>query len=101
MGGEHDVTPYLLSRYFGLRSFSMLYGFTWTAYAVAGATGPVLMGRAFDATGSYESLLVIFAGGTLGVATLMLLLPRYADRRVPEVPEVPEVPNVPKVPGAL
>ena len=44
MGGEADVTPYILSRYFGLRSFAMLYGFTWTAYAVAGAIGPVLMG---------------------------------------------------------
>ena len=39
-----------LSRYFGLRSFSMLYGFTWTGYAIAGAIGPVLMGRAFDTT---------------------------------------------------
>ncbi|MEO8662872.1 MAG: MFS transporter, partial [Bryobacteraceae bacterium] len=46
MGGEADVTPYLLSRYFGLRSFSTLYGLTWTAYALAGAIGPVLMGRA-------------------------------------------------------
>ena len=48
MGGEGDVTPYLLSRYFGLRSFSTLYGLTWTAYAIAGAIGPVLMGQAFD-----------------------------------------------------
>jgi MFS family permease len=98
MGGEADVTPYLLSRYFGLRSFSMLYGFTWTAYAIAGAIGPMLMGRAFDATGSYETLLVTLAAATLGVAALMLLLPRYRDG-VPEVPEVPKVPGVPRVPG--
>src|SRR4029453_143616 len=65
MGGEADVTPYLLSRYFGLRSFSVLYGTTWTLYAVAGAVGPVLMGKVFDATGSYESLLVQLALGTL------------------------------------
>jgi MFS family permease len=83
MGGEQDVTPYLLSRYFGLRSFSMLYGFTWTAYAAAGAIGPVLMGRAFDATGSYETLLVTLAAATLSVAALMLLLPRYGDDQVP------------------
>jgi predicted MFS family arabinose efflux permease len=83
MGGEADVTPYLLSRYFGLRSFSMLYGFTWTAYAVAGGIGPVLMGRAFDATGSYETLLVTLAAATLGVAALMLLLPRYRDELRP------------------
>jgi MFS family permease len=75
MGGEGDVTPYLLSRYFGLRSFSTLYGLTWTAYAIAGGIGPVLMGQAFDVTGSYEALLVRLAVATLGVAGLMLLLP--------------------------
>ena len=77
MGGEADVTPYLLSRYFGLRSFSVLYGLTWTFYAIAGAIGPVLMGKAFDATGSYDGLLVRLALATLAVAALMLLLPRY------------------------
>jgi cyanate permease len=77
MGGEADVTPYLLSRYFGLRSFSMLLGFTWTAYALAGALGPILMGKVFDATGSYQALLVRLAAGTLAVAALMLWLPKY------------------------
>jgi MFS family permease len=81
MGGEADVTPYLLSRYFGLRSFSTLYGLTWTAYAVAGAVGPMIMGRAFDMTGSYQSLLSVLALLVFGVATLMLLLPPYAARR--------------------
>jgi MFS family permease len=78
MGGEADVTPYLISRYFGLRSFSMLYGLTWTFYAVAGAIGPILMGKAFDVTGSYETLLVQLALATFVVAALMLFLPRYA-----------------------
>jgi MFS family permease len=78
MGGEADVTPYLISRYFGLRSFSVLYGLTWTFYAVAGAIGPILMGKAFDVTGSYETLLVQLALATFVVAALMLFLPRYA-----------------------
>jgi MFS family permease len=77
MGGEADVTPYLLSRYFGLRSFSTLYGFTWTAYAIAGAVGPIVMGRAFDVSGSYRTLLLQLAVATLAAAALMLLLPRY------------------------
>jgi cyanate permease len=77
MGGEGDVTPYLLSRYFGLKSFATLYGFTWSAYAIAGAVGPIVMGRAFDATGSYSGLLVRLAAVTLAAAALMLLLPRY------------------------
>ena len=77
MGGEADVTPYLLSRYFGLRAFSALYGLTWTAYAIAGAVGPILMGRAFDVTESYTTLLTVLAGVIAAVASLMLFLPRY------------------------
>jgi len=77
MGGEADVTPYLITRYFGLRSFSTLYGFTWTAYAIAGAIGPVIMGRAFDLTGSYQILLSSLSVLTLFAGVLMLLLPRY------------------------
>jgi MFS family permease len=79
LGAEAARTPYLLTRYFGLRSFSTLYGFTWTAYAVAGALGPVLMGKAFDLTGSYHALLILLGGGTFVSAGLYLLLPRYAD----------------------
>jgi len=74
--GMPHVTPYLLSRYFGLRSFSVLYGLTWTFYAAAGALGPILMGQAFDVTGSYQALLVRLALATLAVAALMLFLPR-------------------------
>ncbi len=77
MGGEADVTPYLLSKYFGLKSFSLLYGITWTFYAIAGAIGPVIMGKAFDATGSYATLLGWLSLVTVCAAGLMLLLPRY------------------------
>ena len=77
-GGEAAITPYLLTRYFGLRAFSTLYGLTWTFYAAAGAIGPVILGRAFDATGSYASLLVILAVALSVAGILNLLLPRYA-----------------------
>ena len=45
----------------------------------AGALGPILMGKAFDLTGSYEALLVRLALATLGVATLMLFMPPYTS----------------------
>lgn len=77
MGGEADVTPYLVAKYFGLKSFSTLYGFTWTAYAIAGAIGPVIMGKAFDATGSYQILLSALSIFTLAAGVLMFLLPKY------------------------
>jgi MFS family permease len=77
MGGEADVTPYLIAKYFGLRAFSTLYALTWTAYAIAGAIGPVIMGKAFDATHSYQTLLSQLALLTLAAGALMLFLPRY------------------------
>jgi len=77
-GGEADITPYLLTRYFGLRAFSTLYGLTWTFYAVAGAMGPVILGRSFDTTGSYTALLTVLAAAVALAGGLMLLLPRYA-----------------------
>ncbi|HUI40776.1 MAG TPA: MFS transporter [Terriglobia bacterium] len=79
LGGEADITPYLLTRYFGLRSFSTLYGLTWSFYAVAGGIGPVVMGRAYDLTGSYSSLLTVLGSATALAAVLMLLLPRYSS----------------------
>jgi len=82
-GGEAAITPYLLTRYFGLRAFSTLYGLTWTFYAAAGATGPVLLGRTFDSTGSYASLLILLAGALSVAAVTNLLLPRYPDVQAP------------------
>ena len=77
-GGEADITPYLLTRYFGLRAFSTLYGLTWTFYAVAGALGPVMLGRAFDLTGSYAPALLALAVATALAAVLLVLLPQYS-----------------------
>jgi len=78
-GGEAAITPYLLTRYFGLRAFSTLYGLTWTFYAAAGAIGPLILGRAFDATGSYSSLLILLAAALGVAAATNLLLPHYSD----------------------
>jgi MFS family permease len=74
-GGEIDVNPYLLARYFGLRSLATLYGFNWMALGIASAIGPILMGRAFDATRSYSLIFTQLAIVTWLAAGLMLTLP--------------------------
>jgi predicted MFS family arabinose efflux permease len=79
MGSEGDITPYLLSRYFGLKRLSTLYALTWTAYAVGGATGPLVVGRIFDSLGSYcAGTIQLLALPALIPCLLMFLLPRYA-----------------------
>ena len=86
LGAESDAVPYLLTRYFGLRRFSELYAYTWSAYAVAGAAGPFIMGRVFDRTGSYRISLLIFTALVISAAALLACLPNY---RAPSV-EFPE-----------
>jgi MFS family permease len=74
-GGEMDVTPYLLSRFFGFRAMSTLYGLNWTAWGLGAMVGPILMGRAFDATGSYQTVLVELSIVTLAASALMFTVP--------------------------
>jgi MFS family permease len=77
MGAEADVMPYLISRYFGLHSFSEIYGYAFTAYALAGALGPLLMGWSFDRFHSYSTVLVCLAVAMLTGAAVLASLPRY------------------------
>jgi predicted MFS family arabinose efflux permease len=67
LGSEADVAPYLLARYFGRKHFSVLYGLTWTAYAIGGATGPMVVGHFYDRAGSYQP------GCIAGLAIIALL----------------------------
>jgi len=83
MGSEGDITPYLISRYFGLRRLSTLYALTWTAYAVGAAVGPLVVGRLFDRLGSYSPATIqLLALPALIPCLLMFLLPRYANSEI-------------------
>lgn len=98
-GSEADVVPYLIAKYLGRGRFSTLYGLSWTAYAIGGAIGPVLMGRAFDTAGTYlPKAVLVFAAPLLVAALLQLLFPAYshsASAMNPEgFPVEPAVENV-------
>ncbi|MDQ2843475.1 MAG: MFS transporter [Acidobacteriota bacterium] len=81
MGAESDAVPYLLTRYFGLQRFSELYGYTWFVYAIAGALGPLVMGRMFDQTGSYRLTLLACFGLVVIASMLFASLPKYRRAR--------------------
>ncbi len=76
LGSEADIAPYLLARYFGRKHFSVLYGFTWTAYAVGGATGPLVVGHFFDRAGSYQPRVIVGLACIAFVAAAISLLLR-------------------------
>ena len=82
LGSEADVLPYLLAHYFGRKHFSVLYGLTWTAYAIGGATGPMVIGHLYDRAGGYQPrYIMMLALVALLAAALSLSLKR--DRKHP------------------
>jgi hypothetical protein len=77
MGAEVDIIAYLISRYFGLRSFGKIYSFAFGAFVLAGALGPLAMGTGFDLTGSYNVPLAALFTSTLVATVLMTRLGPY------------------------
>lgn len=81
LGAEIDVVAYMVARYFGLGSFSTIYGLTVFFIALSSALGASLLGFAFDRFGSYDTALLVIAASFVAAGCLYLLLGPYpADR---------------------
>jgi MFS family permease len=80
LGAEVDIIAFLTSRYFGLRSFGVIYGFIFAGFGLAGGLGAYLMGAGFDVRGSYGLPLAAFFIATLVAVLLMSRLGPYRYR---------------------
>jgi MFS family permease len=76
-GAESATIPYIVSRYFGLRSFGEIYSYLFITVPLGGALGPALMGEGFDRLGSYRLVLLFCFIATAIAALLMLRLASY------------------------
>ena len=56
-GVEYDLMAYLVSRYFGMKNYAAIYGFLYGFFAMGAGFGPVIFGKFFAKTGSYDSIL--------------------------------------------
>src|SRR5215471_19478800 len=92
-GAEVEVIAYLVSRYFGLRSFGFAYGVCFSSFVLAGAIGTYLMGAGFDRTRSYTMPLIFFLVLMLVAALLFTRLGpyRFAVGTVPDTTSLPVV----------
>jgi len=79
IGAEFDVMGYFTSRYFGPRAFGQIYGYSYSAYKVGAATGPLFMGVAFDLVGRYDEILYSMAGILLLGCVLVAMLKPYPE----------------------
>ena len=60
-GAEVDLLAYLMSRYFGMRHYSKIYGWALSAFSAGAGMGPIFAGRVHDLTGTYVAALYSFA----------------------------------------
>jgi predicted MFS family arabinose efflux permease len=84
LGSEADVLPFLLAYYFGRKHFSVLYGLTWTAYAIGGAAGPMFIGHLYDRGGAYHPRYIVYLAAIgFGAAMVSLMLRRRNEAAAP------------------
>jgi MFS family permease len=80
VGVEFDLMAFILSRYFGIRSFGVLYGFMLMFVELANAAGTLLMGWCFELMHSYVPMLYAFE---VFMALAILLISRMGPYRFP------------------
>jgi MFS family permease len=80
LGAETDAMSYMMSRYFGLRSFGELVGYMFGAFSLAPAVSMPLLGWSFDATQSYGTALAGFAVGVVIAILAIVRLGPYTYR---------------------
>ena len=80
MGAEIDLLAYLAGRYFGLKSFAVIYGLLFSAFLAGTALGPWAYGAVYDADGSYSAMLLVGAGCCALAALITGFLPRWSGQ---------------------
>jgi OFA family oxalate/formate antiporter-like MFS transporter len=93
-GGIFTLFPSTIADSYGIRHLGVNYGLLFTAFGVAGVTGPYLGGKLRDIVGSYALSYTISALMLLGGAALALFIQNAkAGSRGPLVPKAqPEIP---------
>ena len=79
-GGLFTIVAPTIAEFFGTRAHGAIFGAVVFFGTIGGAIGPILAGRIFDSTGSYDPAFLALGGmATLGLV-LVLSLPRPDDR---------------------
>ena len=77
IGAEVDMLGFFVSRYFGRRAFGTLYGLVFAAFTIGIGVGPVILGKGFDASHTYNHVLAGFFVALIVAAALFLTLGTY------------------------
>jgi len=75
--GEIGMTPYLVTRYFGLSSFATIYAATFTMGMLFFGASPVISGAIYDLSGSYRIAVALYMVLLATASLLLLFLRQY------------------------
>ena len=73
-GAEVDLLAYLSAHYFGRRSFSAIYGWQYSIFALGSGLSPYWIGRLYELRGAYDLPLLICAGLAMMAAMIAVSL---------------------------
>jgi len=79
-GAETDLLIYMMTRYFGQKAYGILFALMYVCYNSVTASGPPIYGYAYDAMGSYDTVLFVSSGILIASALLLLTLGKYPPR---------------------
>ena len=82
-GGLFTVVSPTVAEFFGTRTHGAIYGGIYLFGTIGGAVGPIMAGRVFDLTGSYEYAFSALALMGAGALLLMASLPPPRSERLP------------------
>lgn len=78
-GVEFDLMAYFVSRYFGMRSYALIYGLIYAAFGLGSGTSPIIFNILRGGDADYANVLKLVATGFVIGAVMLLFLGRYKD----------------------
>ncbi len=76
-GVEYDILGFLVSKYFGMKYYSTIYGMLYSFFALGAGFGPYIFSRSFTDTGSYDQILLYAAFAFILGSIPLLFLGKY------------------------
>jgi len=76
-GAEQDLMAFLVVRYYGMKSYGVIYGVLYSAFAVGAGSGPWVFARVYESTGTYDTVLIYAAMAFILGAAPLLMLGKY------------------------
>ena len=77
IGAEFDVIPFLVTRYFGLKNFGVIYGINISTFSIGTGLGPAIMGFGYDKYGNYDTSIMVSMGALIVGSILISRLGKY------------------------